>query len=326
MVKGWIKGAAAVVAFGFLVAGGFALFNMTGFSQGTIDGPQMPGEDKEGQDQMQVPAELKGESADVKVKATDKANESTPAVGVNVEAFAVESDGAETYLSSVTTNSDGTRKAISDYIVGDVFKVYAVDSSYYGAVAPDQDGRIVDAKTERANLNVYGHVSTSDVTQTLYDSDGSSSTSITIDSGETYNAEKFRVRADAEDVSYNYEYLYFNTTNIDNELDEVRVDGATRLDSVPDKLSDDFGAAFKLGQAGDLTAGEKPSLMAFDKHEAGQIQFDMESGKNPSGEIEICSDDAALYKNSDDQIMQGGEDNNGNDVGVSMVCKQITIG
>lgn len=274
-------------------------------------------------DDAEVNPEIAGQAADIDVVAKDVADSSSPAVSAPADLYQASSGE---YVTSGTTNADGSRTTLTGLVAGDVFKVHfgAENADYYGDVAPSTEGQLVDSLVKRADGQVYETIASSNVETTFYDADGNSATSITIGSGETYSAERMKVRAGAESVAYNYEYLYFNTSKIDASLDDIRVDGATQVD-VPERLSSDFTHAFKVDQAGNLVAGEEPALMAYDSFDTGQIEFDMESGQDPAGTIEIVADDAATYRDVDGTVKQGHSDENDNDVGVSTVTQEITI-
>lgn len=303
-----IGGVIIAVAVGFVLASG----GIAGFSLG---GDQADGE---------IPGDIVGEDANVDAKAVDAADSSSPSVAVPVDLY----DSEGEFINSATTNSDGSRQSVSGLTVGESYAAfYGVDNStYYADRDPGTGSELIDAKTVRSNGQVHSILAGGDASVSIYDSDNSdvSAGSVTVGSGETYTFEKIRARANAEDVSWNAEYVYINDSELSG-VDEWRLDGASEID-VPDKLdSTVYSHAFQLGQAGDLTAGEAPTLGAFEKIEPGQLSLDMESGQNPAGDVDVCVDDAATFKNDADQVEQGAEDQDGNDVGLSSQCVTVTV-
>lgn len=309
-----------------LVAGLGLLVVLLGFGlvSGNLSVGAGPGD--EADNFPDIPDNIEGEDANVDAKAQDVADSSQPNVAAPVDLYAV--DGDEEFINTATTNKDGSRVSISGLSVTESFAAYYAvgNSSFYGDRDPATEGDIVDAKTVRSEGEVYTIAASGDADVSIYDNSDSdvSGGSVTVGSGETYNFEKIRARADGENIAWNVEYVYVNDTQLSN-VDEWRLDGATKMDSVPEHLSDDYSVAFRLDEAGDLTAGEAPTLEEFDKIEPGQLALDMEDGNDPSGDVQVAVDDAAMFKNDAEQVEQGSEDSSDNDVGLAEQTVTVTI-
>jgi hypothetical protein len=307
-IPGWLMAVLAIIGVGAILVG-----------TGTINNP-LSGATGPADDQMVNP-EIEGQSADVAVRAENVAGETPSDVSVNADLYSAEGED----ISTATTNNDGTRVDLTGLTAGENYHVFfgVEDSGYYGDRQPNTGDNLINQLTVRETGEVYQAVGTSNLETTVYDEDGSSTTSVTVDSGETYSFDRMRVRVGAEARTHNFNYVYINDTELSG-VDEWRISGATEID-VPEKLSDDYSHAFRVGEAGDLMSGEEPALSQFESAETGQIDLDMESGQDPSGDVVISVDDSAMYKDGSGDVQQGAEDESDSDVGVSAVDTTITV-
>lgn len=273
--------------------------------------------------------DLLGTTADVDAKAKDVGDTSSPDVAVPVSLYQVMDDGSEEFITSGTTNSDGSRTSLTGLTVGESFaSYYGVDNAtYYGDRDPATESERITAEVARSEGEVNSVAAAGNIGLTVFDEDDSKLSdggSVTVGSGDTYRFERMRVAVNAENEHYNFGNVYINDTQLSN-VDEWRIDGASTMD-VPEKLSEDtYGAAFDLGEAGDLTSGESPSVPANEQLEFGQIELDMEDGADPSGDVQICTDDQALTKGDNDDIRQDVEDDSDADLGQAAQCFTVTI-
>lgn len=299
------------------ILGAVVLLVAGGVVSGSVDFSAI-GEDGE----AAVNPEIAGQSADVAVRAEDVTGDTPTDVAVNADLY--DSEGSD--ISTGTTNADGTRVDLTGLTAGEEYAVFfgVEDSGYYGDRQPNQGSELIDKLTVRQTGEVHDAVSTGNLETTIYDENGDTTTSVTVDSGETYSFDRAKVRVGAEAKTYNWDYVYINDTQLSG-VDEWRIDGATEVD-VPEKLSDDYNVAFRVDKAGDLMSGGEPALSQFESASTGQIDLDMESGQNPSGDVVFSFDDSAMFKDGSGAVQQSNEDESDSDVGVGKVDATVTIG
>jgi hypothetical protein len=317
----WMAGIIALgVSGGLIVANSNAVNNLPGLSSPSTPGGTSGfacGDAPVGE----ITEDNCGDTRDVQMKATDRADSATPQI--EVDSYLYEgsdvTSGSGAFVATTTLSNSGLT-GVSGLRVGDQYSAVAYNDTYPYANPVTQ----VLGVDDRAALDAWTNTGSSNVGTTFFDEDDSSATTITINSGETYVAEGLRVSAGAEDTAYNAHVLTFNMSQISGSIDEVRVQGADAIDE-PNNYASAFQDTHVAFDSGDLLAGEEPLLGAHEKMASNAIEFDMQDGQDPSGEIQVCVDDLALYQADDDSTQQGLEDDNNNDVGSSKACQKITI-
>ena len=301
-------GVAVILAVG-LVAGGFAF---SGASTNDVV-PQMPAD---GDNSVET-----GVSADLSLAAYDRTADSATQVAPNLHVWETSED--EFYLGEQSA-STSDRTAFS-LVTGDDYKAIGFNSQYPYASVVEGD---VDSETVRENLDVYEGAATSDISLTVNDENGDSTTGISaLGSEEQYQFDSMELSLDNSNVGYNPHVI---TVGYPDNISNVDMPGAQEVD-VPETASDTVSSANEVAfvpSSFNAQEGE-PMMQDWDSVDTEGLVVEADTDGTGTGDsLEIAVQDKAPFITQANGLEYGVEDDASNptDNGVSAITQSITLG
>lgn len=300
-------GLIAVVA----AAGGFAAFS--GVS--TDDVADRVPSTGDGSNQVET-----GVSATLSLAAYDRAADSATQVAPDM--YVWETSQGEFYIGEKAgSSSDRTTFSM---VTGDQFKAIAFNSQYPYAEAVTGD---VSAETVRKNLDVYEGAATSDLSITVNDENGDSTTGVaTLGSEEQYQFDSMEVSLDNSNVGYNPHMI---VVGYPDNVSSVDMPGAQEVE-VPETGEESVSSSNEVAFVPDgFNAKEgEPMMRDWDSVETNGLVVEAgQEGTGTGDSLEIAVLDMAPYITSGQSLEYGVQDdaNDPSDVGVSTISKSIAL-
>lgn len=259
-----------------------------------------------------------GKAASLELATFDRSADSTSQVGTDVYTWKTDSEGT-IYLGSSASGAS-SRAVFDAFVTGESFKAIGFGSTYdYGAMVEGD----INQERKLANMDVYKGASPSDIETTVYDSNGDSTTSVTLGSDEQKALGGLEVRVGASNVALNPSVIAFSLPDGTN-VSDVEVKGAEKI-PVPQRLQDSgsYDYAFKAFSANE----GKPSMMEWDSQRTDSIVITADNDGTNGETLDYAVLDRAPFINGNDRLGYGVEDdsNNPTDVGVGDITGSLTL-
>ncbi|MFB6209570.1 MAG: hypothetical protein ABEJ56_05565 [Candidatus Nanohaloarchaea archaeon] len=238
-----------------------------------------------------------GKSSTLSVAAFDQTQDSSTQVAPSIYSWKT-SDGTTVYLGS-KSGSASSRTDFTNYNTGEDYKTVAFSDTYEWGQAITG---MIDSENVLKNLNVYEEAASADISITLFDENGDSTTSVNLGSDEQYAFNGIETEVSASNVAANPEVVAVDVADKTN-VSNVEMPNAKSI-AVPDAFADSYDYAFRVYDAGK----GKPLLGGYESVKSGKlvVTADSDGTNGESATIKIAQ--SAPFINQNDRLAHGIQD------------------